>query len=153
MEGALLSKTQEIFMLRAKIDELDMMTHRIAMKFPRHERHVLAAEVRAIMGNIIRYEVRASQMQGSESRRQVRPAATLDILQRLDAEVGLLKRQIHKAANLDYLKSQGAKVQGEWSGLTAEVGKLLGAWLKTVEARVYPFQEKNKAPAQQGLLE
>lgn len=150
-----MSKTQDVFTLRAKIDELDMMTHRIAMKFPRHERHVLAAEVRAIMGNIIRYEVRASHMQGSESRRQVRPAATLDILQRMDAEVGLLKRQIHKAANLDYLKLQGAKVQGEWSGLTAEVGKLLGSWLKTVEARVYPFQAqgKNKTSARQGLLE
>lgn len=150
-----MAKTQDVFTLRAKIDELDMMTHRIAMKFPRHERHVLAAEVRAIMGNIIRYEVRASQMQGSESRRQARPTATLDILQRMDAEVGLLKRQIHKAANLDYLKLQGTKIQGEWAGLTAEVGKLLGSWLKTVEARVYPCQvrRKSNASAQQGLLE
>ena len=146
-----MSKAQDVFALRAKIDELDMMTHRIAMKFPRHERHVLAAELRAIMGNIIRYEVRAVQMQGSESRRQVRPMATMDILQNMDAEVGLLKRQIQKAENLGYLKLQGARVHGEWSGLTAEVGKLLGAWLKTVETRAYPFQAK-KAPVQQGLL-
>lgn len=143
---------KDVFELRAKIDELDMLSHRIVQKFPRHERHVLAAEIRTILGNIIRYEIRASQVQASETRRAIRPMQTLDILQRMDAEVGLLKRQIQKSVNLDYLKSQSSKTHEVWAGLASEVGKLLGSWIKTVENRAYPFNSQEKSPPRQGLL-
>lgn len=134
----------EVFKLRTKIDDLDIMTHKIALKFPKYERHVLGADVRGITSNIIRYEILAVQTQASESRNHLKPSETLKILRRLDAEVGLLKRQIQKADNLDYLRGIAETTRAEWSELTNEVGKMLGAWIKTVEQRVYSSPVKQQ---------
>lgn len=136
------------FILRAKIDELDIESHKIVQKFPRTERHVLAAEIRSILNNIIRYEERAGKMQLSERRRAARPVQTLELLQRLDAELGLLKRQINKADALGYLQAQGMTARGRWSGMAIEVGSVLGGWIKTVENRVYPYGQRRQSPEQ-----
>ncbi len=141
---------KDAFILRAKIDELDLESHKIVQKLPKSERHVLAAEIRRIINDIIRLEERASRMQLSERRRGARPFQTLELLQSLDAELGLLKRQINKVNNLGYLKLQGQGVHGRWSGLAHEVGSLLGAWLMTVEKQV--FGAAPRAGSGQGKL-
>lgn len=129
----------DVFLLRAKIDELDTMTHQLAQKLPKAERHVLAASLRAVVDNIIRLEVQVSYQQGSEARRRVRPEGTYRLLCRLDAEVGLFKRKVQQTANLGYVPRHiSAKAHAEWAALAQEVGSLLGAWLKTVETRLYP---------------
>lgn len=138
------------FILRAKIDDLDIESHKIVQKFPKAERHVLGAEIRVILNNIIRYEERASRMQLSERRRAIRPLQTLELLQRLDAELGLLKRQINKANALGYLQSQGMTAHGRWAGMAIEVGSILGSWLKTVETRAYPCGHRQSP--EQGVL-
>ena len=45
---------KDAFILRAKIDELDLESHKIVQKLPKAERHVLAAEIRRIINDIIR---------------------------------------------------------------------------------------------------
>ena len=142
---------KEVFILRAKIDELDIESHKIVQKFPKAERHVLAAEIRSILCNIIRYEERASRMQLSERHRATRPVQTLDLLQRLDAELGLLKRQINKADALGYLQAQGMTAHGRWAGMAIEVGSLLGAWINTVDKQVYPYGSRRQS-SEQGRL-
>jgi len=144
---------KDVFTLRAKLDELDLESHKIVQKFPKAERHVLAADIRRILNDIIRYEERASRMQLSERRRGARPVQALELLQSMDAELGLLKRQINKAQNLGLLKAQGKSVHGQWSGLAHEVGSLLGAWLLTVEKQVYPYgPAARKSEQDQGKL-
>ena len=125
--------TKDEFILRAKIDELDLETHKITLKFPKAERHVLGAELRRIINDIIRLEERAARMQLSERRRGQKPVKTLEILQSLDAELGLFKRQLEKAERLGYLKAQGKSVHPQWAGLAREVGSMLGKWILTVE--------------------
>lgn len=124
------------FILRAKIDELDLESHKILLKFPKAERHVLCAEMRRTLNDIIRLEERASRMQLSERRRGQKPVRTFEFLQQLDAELGLFKRQINKAESLGYLKAQGKGILGKWTSLAFEVGSLLGSWLLTVEKQV-----------------
>lgn len=130
--------SKDMFILRAKIDELDLESHKILARFPKSERHVLAAEMRRILNDIIRMEEMASRMQLSERRRGRAPLRTLELLQRLDAELGLLKRQINKCEHLGYLKTQGKGVLGRWSGLANDVGNILGKWILTVEKQTCP---------------
>lgn len=70
---------RDAFILRAKIDDLDLETHKICQKFPKSERHVLAAEMRRIVNDIIRLEERASRMQlmVRRARRQFRAMARM----------------------------------------------------------------------------
>lgn len=37
----------------ARIEELDAYTHIVLIQFPKHEKHVLAAEIRATLARII----------------------------------------------------------------------------------------------------
>ncbi|MBQ9452496.1 MAG: four helix bundle protein [Desulfovibrio sp.] len=143
-----MAANDDIFILRAKIDDLAIKTHQLSLKLPKSERHVLAADLRSVVNNIIRYEVQASFMQGSEARRRLRPEETFRLLCLMDAEVGLLKRKIQQTYNLGYVPTHISQRQhAEWTGLTSEVGALLGSWLKTVEGRCY-----RPGPQRQGTL-
>lgn len=144
--------SEDVFELRAKIDNLDVESHKIVQKFPKSERHVLSADIRGTLSNIVRLEERAAKMQLAERRRRARPVQTLEYLQQLDAELGLLKRQINKAQNLDFLKAQGQTEHGRWTSMAIEVGKILGGWLKRVEAQAYPPRTMQQRPTQ-GMLE
>lgn len=132
------------FILRAKIDELDLESHKILNKLPKAERHVLAAEIRGVINGIIRLEERAARMQLFERKRGQKPVRTYELLQSLDIELGLLKRMINKAERLGYLKAQGKNIYGYWSSLAFEVGSILGGWINTVEKQAYPYGSPNR---------
>lgn len=87
-------------------------------RFPRSERHVLSAQLRETMWRILRLIVVVGKRYHKNTS-----------LQELDVEIALLRRQMRLAQELGFLPFKQYEV---WSRHLAEVGAMVGAWLKRV---------------------
>lgn len=85
-------------------------------QFPRSERHQLVADIKQTMFEMTRLIARANK-----ARRK------LEWLWRLDAELTLLRTQVRLAHELGFLPPKKYEVT---SRHLAEVGKLLGGWIR-----------------------
>ncbi len=136
------------FLLLAKLEDFDVETHKIVQKFHRAERHVLSAEIRANVAEIIFLVIRAAKEQLEARRWKRPPVRTLELLKQADTRLEYLKMQIRKAHSL---KQTDDKTYERWAGMAREIGSLLGGWLKKVE----PAEEaarKRQPQAQNSLL-
>lgn len=102
--------------LAQKAEDMIAYAYDVLQHFPKAERHVLSAELRASMWRILRLIVLAAKRRDP-----------LPVLRTLDAEIDVLRRQIRLSHRLRYLPSKQYEV---WSRHLAEVGRMVGAWLK-----------------------
>ncbi|NYT62348.1 diversity-generating retroelement protein Avd [Alcaligenaceae bacterium] len=102
--------------LMTKLEELDTYTHKVLHQFPRLERHLLCAEMRASMTCILRQTVIAWK-------RRQKTAALFD----LDIEIAIFRSLIRKAHRLGYIKTRRL---GIWMRHTNEIGNIVGGWIK-----------------------
>jgi hypothetical protein len=84
--------------------------------FPRSEKHTLVAEIKTTMYAMIRLIVRANK--------EVKKGP---YLRQLDAALELLRTQVRLSMDLGFLPMKKYRV---WSGMLAEIGKMLGGWIK-----------------------
>jgi hypothetical protein len=103
--------------LMTKLEELDAYTHTVLHQFPRIERHLLCAEMRAAMNKTMRLTVVAWK------RRQKASA-----LFELDVEIEVFRSLIRKAHRLEYINTHRLEV---WMRHTNEIGRMVGAWIKS----------------------
>ena len=94
----------------------------IALKqFPKHERHVLGAEIRRSMLQLQRLIVTALKRYHKKT-----------TLSEIDIEIAVLQRQVRFAKEMHYIDQR--KYQN-WSLFLVEMGKMIGGWLKAVYSK------------------
>lgn len=106
------------FRLLNKLEDLDQYTHSAVMQFPKSERFVLAADIRMSVNEIIRLTVRCAKKYHKKTS-----------LQDLDIELQCLRQMIRKAYHLGYCNAHKLEV---WSKMMDEIGRMIGAWMRTV---------------------
>lgn len=121
------------FTLLAKVLDLDVETHKIVKRFEKSERHVLSADIRHTVAEIEHRIIRAAKEQLEERRLRTAPERTKELLRRADVDLEYMKLQIRKAYALRLINED---CYGQWSARVLEVGRMLGAWIKQVDAAV-----------------
>ncbi len=133
------------FALLAKVEDLDVYSHKICQGFNKAERHVLSAEIRHTLAHILHLIIRATKEQ-LEERRLRRPLVqTKELLRQCDVELEYLKCQIRKAYALRLINES---TYGAWAQRVIEVGAMLGAWIKKVEGGAPPPKASSPRAAQ-----
>lgn len=90
--------------------------------FPKHERHVLGAELRSSMINLQRLIVTAIKRYHKKT-----------TLTDLDIQLSVLIRQVRLAKDLKYIDLRKYEI---WAKLLLEIGKMIGGWMKSVNNKV-----------------
>lgn len=102
--------------LMAKLEELDAYTHTVLHQFPKLERHLLCADMRAATNKLLRLTVVAWK-------RRQKSSALFD----LDVEIEVFRGFIRKAHRMGYINTNRLEI---WMRHTNEIGKMVGAWIK-----------------------
>ena len=88
-------------------------------QFPKHERHVLHAEIRKSLWQMLRLVVICNKRYYKKT-----------TLQDLDAELELLRCQVRLAQELGYLPF---KKYEHWARCNDEIGRMIGGWIKSMQ--------------------
>lgn len=107
-------------LLMTKLEELDAYTHTVLHQFPKIERHLLCAELRSTMNQLLRLTV-------VSWKRKQKAAALFD----LDVEIEVCRGLIRKAHRLTYINTHRLDV---WMRHVNEIGRIVGAWIKSEAA-------------------
>lgn len=99
-----------------KIEELDAYSHQVMHQWPKIERFVLAAEIRATL-------LRIRRICAVAWKRRQKAAALFD----LDVEIEILRHLVRKAYRLRYITAKRLEV---WARHIDEIGRMVGAWIK-----------------------
>lgn len=102
--------------IRQKCEEMIEYGYVALRQFPKHERHVLAAEIRLSMLRVLRLIVVTNKRYHKKT-----------TLQDLDAELDLLRSMVRLAFSLKYMDVKKYEV---WSGYFFEIGRMVGGWIK-----------------------
>ena len=102
--------------LMTKLEELDAYTHTVLHQFPKLERHLLCADMRAATNKLLRLTVVAWK-------RRQKSGALFD----LDVEIEVFRGFIRKAHRMGYINTNRLEI---WMRHTNEIGKMVGAWIK-----------------------
>ena len=86
-------------------------------QFPKFEKHVLAAEIRKTMNNLLSLIITANKKYYKKT-----------TLQEIDVELEKLRTFIRLSKDLKYIDIKKYEV---WSRLLTEIGRMLGGWMKT----------------------
>ena len=98
-----------------------MYGYQALKQFPKHEKHVLGAEIRLSMLQLQRLIVTAFKRYHKKT-----------TLTDLDIELAILKRRVRLAKDLRYLDLKKYQI---WIGQLVEIGKMIGGWIKSVKTK------------------
>lgn len=105
-------------LIRQKCEAMIVYGHVAIRQFPKMERHVLGAEIRTTMWQILRLIVVCNKRYHKKT-----------TLQDLDAEIDLLRSQVRMAKNLGHFDF---KKYENWARLNDEIGRMVGGWVKSL---------------------
>ena len=109
-------------LIRQKCEAMIEYGYVALRQFPAFERHVLSAEMRQQMWELLRLVVVCNKRYHKRT-----------TLQELDAALDLLRCQVRLAKGLGYLDF---KKYEHWAKLNDEIGRMIGGWLKSQAAPV-----------------
>lgn len=101
-----------------------MYGYQALKQFPKHEKHVLGAEIRLSMLQLQRLIVTAFKRYHKKT-----------TLTDLDIELAILKRRVRLAKDLRYLDLKKYQI---WIEQLVEIGKMIGGWIKSVRNKTQP---------------
>ncbi|MBH0017571.1 diversity-generating retroelement protein Avd [Pseudoalteromonas sp. NGC95] len=104
--------------IEEKCRDMLMYGYQAIKQFPKHETHVLAAEIRKSMLQLQRLIVTAFKRYHKKT-----------TLTELDIELAILKRQVRLAKDLRYIDVKKYQL---WIERLVEIGKMLGGWIKSI---------------------
>ena len=90
-------------------------------QFPKHEKHVLGAEIRLSMLQLQRLIITAFKRYHKKT-----------TLTDLDIELAILKRRVRLAKDLCYLDIKKYQL---WIEKLVEIGRMIGGWIKSVKLK------------------
>lgn len=105
-------------LIRQKTEAMIEYAYIALRQFPAHERHVLSAEIRQRLWNLLHLIVLAHKRYHKKN-----------ALQDLDAQVDLLRSQVRLAHSMGYINAQKYET---WARHNDEIGRMVGGWLKTL---------------------
>ncbi|HCJ7273454.1 TPA: diversity-generating retroelement protein Avd [Vibrio cholerae] len=105
--------------IEEKCREMLLYGYQAIKQFPKHEKHVLGAEIRLSMLQLQRLVVTAFKRYHKKT-----------TLTDLDIELAILKRQVRLAKDLRYIDIKKYQV---WIEQLVEIGKMIGGWIKSVK--------------------
>ncbi|MFY9328507.1 MAG: diversity-generating retroelement protein Avd [Georgfuchsia sp.] len=103
-------------LIRQKCEAMIEYGYIALRQFPKYERHVLGADIRATLWRLLRLIVICHKRYHKKT-----------TLQDLDAELDILRSQVRIAKSMAYLDFQKYE---HWAKLNDEIGRMLGGWLK-----------------------
>ena len=106
--------------IEEKCREMMMYGYQALKQFPKHERHVLGAEIRLSMLQLQRLIITAFKRYHKKT-----------TLTDLDIELAILKRRVRLAKDLHYLDIKKYQL---WVEQLVELGKMIGGWIRSVNA-------------------
>lgn len=98
-----------------------MYGYQAIKQLPKHERHVLGAEIRLSMLQLQRLIITAFKRYHKKT-----------TLTDLDIELAILKRRVRLAKDLMYIDIKRYEI---WVGQLVELGKMIGGWIRSVNAK------------------
>lgn len=105
-------------LIRKRVEDMLQYAYTAVRQFPKAERHVLSAEIRATCWRLLRLVIICNKRYYKKT-----------TLQDLDAELELLRAQVRLAFEMGYLPPRKHE---HWSRLNDEIGRLLGGWIRSM---------------------
>lgn len=127
------------FTLLAKLEALALDSHKIVARFPKSERHVLASDIRSMNLKLIELVIMAVKVQLDEREERLPPLETKALLKELDAKLECFRVLVRLAFSLRYINVTAFEA---WTRQVSEIGRILGAWLKTVKEDIKKRQPR-----------
>ena len=100
-----------------KTYDLALYLYPALRQFPKSEKHTMAAEIKKTLFRIMRLITRANKARRKR-----------ELLAELDAELELLRQQNRLAMELGFLHFRKYEITSRY---LAEIGKMLGGWIKS----------------------
>lgn len=111
---------QQEFMIQQKTYDMILYGNICLRQFPKHEKHVLAADIRKSMYKLLELIVRANKKYYKKT-----------TVEEIDIELDVLRTLIRLAAD-SQLKYLPLNKYENWSKMLNEIGKMIGGWIKTI---------------------
>lgn len=105
--------------LLTRLEELDQYSHGVLQQFPKHEKYVLAMQVRQTLSELIHQTIRCAKRFHKKTS-----------LQDMDIEVEYLRSLVRKSYALGYINIHRYEI---WSSHVNEIGKIVGGWIKAAK--------------------
>ena len=103
--------------IEEKCREMIMYGYQALKQFPKHEKHVLGAEIRESMLSLQRLIITAIKRYHKKT-----------TLTDLDIELAILKRRVRLSKDLRYIDIKKYEI---WIGQLVELGKMIGGWIRS----------------------
>lgn len=104
-------------LIRQRCEEMINYAYVAIRHFPKFERHVLGAEIRATLWSLLRNVIVCNKRYHKKT-----------TLTDLDAELDVLRAQVRVSYDLRYIDQ---KKYENWSRMNDEIGRMLGGWIKS----------------------
>ena len=98
------------------MEELDQYSHVALQQFPKHEKYVLAMQIRQTLAGLIQQTIRCAKRFHKKTS-----------LQDMDIEVEYLRSLVRKSYSLGYINIHRYDV---WNSHINEIGRIVGGWIK-----------------------
>jgi four helix bundle protein len=108
-------------LIEDKCREMLLYGYQALKQFPKHETHVLGAEIRLSMLQLQRLVITAFKRYHKKT-----------TLTDLDIELAILKRQVRLAKDLRYVDLKKYQI---WIEKLVEIGRMIGGWIKSVKTK------------------
>lgn len=105
--------------LLTRLEELDQYSHVVLQQYPKHEKYVLATQIRQTLAELIHQTIRCAKRFHKKTS-----------LQDMDIEVEYLRTLIRKSHALGYINIHRYEV---WISHVNEIGKIVGGWMKAAK--------------------
>ncbi|WP_084417721.1 diversity-generating retroelement protein Avd [Chrysiogenes arsenatis] len=106
-------------MIRQKCEAMIYAAYGFLRQFPKYERHVLGAEIRESLCQLLRLIVTCNKRYHKKT-----------TLQDLDVELEVLRSRVRLAHGLGYLDMRRYEL---WSRMNDEIGRMIGGWVRSVQ--------------------
>ncbi len=111
----------ESFIILNKVFDMIGYAYPALAQYPKSEKFGLVTDIKHILDEMLELTIEAQKKYYKKT-----------TLQELDVCIAKLKAYIRLSFNLRFLPMHKYEV---WSGMVVEIGKMLGGWLKTVNAK------------------
>lgn len=105
--------------IEEKCRDMLLYGYQVIKQFPKHEKHVLGAEICLSMLQLQRLIVTAFKRYHKKT-----------TLTDLDIELAILKRRVRLAKDLKYIDIKRYQL---WVEQLVEIGKMIGGWIKSIK--------------------
>lgn len=104
--------------IKQKTEDMIKYGYGVLRQFPKSEKFVMAADIKRTMFSALEMIIRANRARDKR-----------EALYAIDTELEILRTQIRLAMDLEFLPFGKYET---WSGYLAEMGRMLGGWIKSL---------------------